>query len=72
MPLPTKEDIGRASGARLVLHLAVVLVIKLLLLGLIWWLFIHPYRVHVDEHGMERRLVGQSDPNVVLKEKDHD
>ncbi len=67
-----KRRVRPGQGRSLAVHLAMVVALKVLLLALIWWLFVQPYRVRVDEDGMERRLVGLSAPDVVLKEKDRD
>jgi hypothetical protein len=53
---PSPPPPSRPHRSRLVLHLAVVLVVKIILLTLLWHVFIKPYKVKIDEDAMGDRI----------------
>lgn len=59
---------------RLVRHLVIVLLVKIVLLTLLWHVFIKPQRVTVDIESMGGRMAGSSTPlsSPSFQEKTHD
>ncbi len=51
-------------------HLILVLALKVVLLTALWFAFIKPYHVTVDENVMGARIVGPANPTI--RENSHD
>jgi len=65
---PPEDKQGRP---RLALHLSIVLLLKFVLLALLWYLLVMPYRVDIDAPSMGERLT-QASPQSNLKEQAYD
>ena len=66
-----KPPDNRQGQPRLALHLGIVLVLKFVLLALLWYLLVMPYRVEIDAPAMGERLT-QATPQSNLKEQAYD
>lgn len=52
-----EDSIMRSDDKLLLKKLAKIVIIKVILIFLIWWLFMKGYRVAVDENKMQEQLV---------------
>ncbi len=59
-PLPP----SRPRRSRLTVHLAIVLILKVILLTLLWHAFIKPNKISVDVEAMSGRIAGSAPPNT--------
>ena len=61
---------ARAPRSRLMRHLLIALLVKIVLLAALWHVFIRPNRLAVDAESMGGRIVGA--PPQIHREKGHD
>jgi hypothetical protein len=66
-----KPPDNRHIRPRLALHLGIVLLVKFVLLALLWYLLVMPYRVKIDAPAMGERLT-QAAPQSNPKEQAYD
>lgn len=58
MPASETHLAGFGRKHRLLMHMTVILLLKMLLLFGIWKVWVKPYKVHVDSSNMGQQLTG--------------